>query len=316
MCCCAALALPARALDVVRIGFQTSGTFGWQLDVIRRHGLAAAADLDLQTTQLASPDAGKLALNGGTVDVAIVDWLWVARERALGMKLKFYPYSSAIGAVMTKDTSPLRELSDLAGRTLSVAGGPLDKSWLILQAAARRRNIDIARKTTLQYGAPPLLFAKLQQSEADASLTYWNFCARLEAKGYRRLFDIRQAQLDLGLQEPVALIGYVFSEQFAAARPQAIERFLSVVRKANAILLASDQDWEALRPLMQADDEATFRAYRDRTREGLPRRSVKAEEADARTLFKTIAELSGSALVGPAKELDPDLYFHPASGED
>lgn len=303
----------ALALETLRVGFQATGTFAWQLDVIRRHGLATAADLDLKTVELASPDAGKLALNGGTVDLAVVDWLWVARERALGLKLKFYPYSSAVGAIMVKADSPLHGLSDLAGRTLSIAGGPLDKSWLIVQAAAIRKGVDLKRAATLQYGAPPLLFQKVLQGEADASLNFWNFCARLEARGYRRLLDVRQAQSDLGLKEPVALTGYVFTEQFAANRTSTIERFLSAVRKANAILLQSDQEWEALRPLMQADDEATFLAYRARTRESMPRRSTKEEEADARMLFKAIVDVSGSTLVGSIKDLDPDLYYHPSS---
>ncbi len=308
--CAAGTISPARAVDSLRIGFQTTGTFAWQLDTIRRHGLAAAANLDLKTVELASPDAGKLALNGGTVDVAIVDWLWVARERSLGTKLKFYPYSSAVGAIMVKQDSSLRDIADLAGRTLSVAGGPLDKSWLIVRAAAMRKGLDLTRAATLQYGAPPLIFQKALQGEADASLNYWNFCARLEGRGYRRLFDVRQAEIELGLKEPIALTGYVFSEEFAATHGGIIERFLSVVKKANAILLQSDPEWEALRPLMQADDDATFLAYRTRTREGLPRRSIDAEESDARALFKAIVDVSGTRLVGSSSELDPGLYYH------
>src|ERR1700719_884155 len=66
----------ARAADTLRIGLQTTGTFSWQLDVIRRHGLAEGAGLDLKVSEFASPDAGKLALNSGTVDLAVVDWLW------------------------------------------------------------------------------------------------------------------------------------------------------------------------------------------------------------------------------------------------
>src|ERR1700760_4923225 len=100
-------AAPAAATDTLRVGFQSTGTFAWVLDVIRRHGLAQRAELDIKVTEFASPDAGKLALNGGSVDVAISDWLWVARERALGSKLLFYPYSSAVGAVMVKADSPV-----------------------------------------------------------------------------------------------------------------------------------------------------------------------------------------------------------------
>ena len=171
----------------MRIGLQTTGTFAWQLDVIRRHGLADDAGLDLKISEYASPDAGKLALNSGSVDLAVVDWLWVARARALGAKLLFYPYSSAVGSIMVKADSPLRSMGDLRGRVLAVAGGPLDKSWLIVQAAAIRQGIDLKHEATLEYGAPPLMFQKLQQGEAEASLNFWNFCARLEAQGYRRI---------------------------------------------------------------------------------------------------------------------------------
>ena len=295
---------PARAAETLRIGLQTTGTFAWQLDVIRRHGLAERAGLDLKISEFASPDAGKLAVNGGSVDIAVVDWLWVARARALGAKLLFYPYSSAVGAIMVKDDSPLQRLEDLKGHVLGVAGGPLDKSWLIVQAAALRQGIDLKREATLQYGAPPLISQKLQQGEAEASLNFWNFCASLETKGYRRIFEVRDAEAALGLKEPVAVIGYVFSEAFAAAHKSAIDRFIAIAQEANDIMLRSDEEWDALRPLMNAEDDRTFKAYRDRTREGMPRRPVAAEAADARALFRTLAGIGGPDLVGPSQELD------------
>ena len=313
MLCLVVGTAPARAAETLRIGLQTTGTFAWQLDVIRRHGLADSAGLDLRISQFASPDAGKLALNSGSVDVAVVDWLWVARARALGAKLLFYPYSSAAGSVMVKDDSPLRNIDDLKGKVLAVAGGPLDKSWLIVQAAALRQGIDLKRETTLEYGAPPLIFQKLQQGEAAAGLNFWNFCARLEAEGYRRILDVRKAQATLGLNEPVALVGYAFSEEFAARHKSTIDRFIAVAQEANAIMLRSDEEWDALRPLMSAEDEWTFRAYRDRTREGMPRRPVAAEEADARALFRTLAGIGGPELVGPLQELDPGLYYQPSA---
>jgi NitT/TauT family transport system substrate-binding protein len=303
-------ATPTLASETLHIGVQTTGTFAWQLDVIRRHGLASG--LDLKVSEYASPDAGKLALNSGSVDLVVVDWLWVARARALGAKLLFYPYSSAVGSVMVKNDSPIRNIDDLKGKVLAVAGGPLDKSWLIVQAAALRQGIDLKRETTLQYGAPPLIFQKLQQGEAAASLNFWNFCARLEAEGYRRVLDVRQAEASLGLNEPVALVGYAFSESFAASHKSEIDRFIAVAQQANAIMLRSDEEWDALRPLMNAEDDWTFRAYRDRTREGMPRRPLAAEEADARALFRALAVIGGPDLVGPAQELDPNLYYQPS----
>lgn len=314
--CLVLAAVPASAADSLRIGLQATGTFAWQLDVIRRHGLAMQAGLDLQISQFASPDAGKLALNSGSVDIAIVDWLWVARARALGSKLLFYPYSTAVGAVMVKGNSPLLRIEDLKGHVLAVAGGPLDKSWLIVQAAARQRGIDLKREATLEYGAPPLIAEKLEQGEAEASLNFWNFCARLEAAGYRRILDVRDAEKALGLKQPVALIGYAFSEQFAASHRAELDRFLAAARAADEIMLRSDQEWAALRPLMKAGDERTFKAYRDRTREGIPRRPVAAEAADAKVLFKALVDIGGAQLVGPSRQLDPSVYYRPAAQGD
>ena len=48
MLCLVVGTVPARAADILRIGLQTTGTFAWQLDVIRRHGLADSAGLDLK----------------------------------------------------------------------------------------------------------------------------------------------------------------------------------------------------------------------------------------------------------------------------
>jgi NitT/TauT family transport system substrate-binding protein len=196
---------------------------------------------------------------------------------------------------------------------LAVAGGPIDKSWLIIRAAALRRGIDLKRETTLQYGAPPLMFQKLQQGEADAGLNFWNFCARLEPLGYRSLIDVRDAEKELGLNQPVAMIGYVFSEQFAAGHRNAINRFIEIARAANDLLRQSDGEWDALRPLIKAEDEATFSIMRERTRDGMPHRAIDEEASDARLLFRTLAKIGGPELVGPAGELDASLYYYPSA---
>src|SRR5215472_6081082 len=121
--------------QTIRIAVQKTGTFAWELAVMRAHGLDKKAGLSLQVQELASPEAGKIALRAGDADIMISDWLWVSRERSLGAKLAFYPYSSALGAVMIPNTSPIKTLADLKGRRLAVAGGPIDKSWLLLQAS-------------------------------------------------------------------------------------------------------------------------------------------------------------------------------------
>jgi len=125
-------AAQAAAADRIRIAVQKTGTLAWELDVIKSHGIDRDLDLAIERTDLASTEAGKVALKGGAADVMLSDWLWVARERSLGDKLVFYPSSSTLGAVMAPAQSAIHEAVDLKGRKLAVAGGPLDKSWLLL----------------------------------------------------------------------------------------------------------------------------------------------------------------------------------------
>ena len=169
--------------------------------------------------ELASPEAGKIALRAGNADIIVSDWLWVSRERGLGARLTFYPYSSALGAVMVPAASPIRTLADLRGRKLAVAGGPIDKNWLLLQAWSRQDGIDLKSESTIVYGAPPLLTAKTLSGEMDATLNYWNFCAVLEAKGFRRVAGIEDLLPRLGASGRTAMIGYVFDETWAGANP-------------------------------------------------------------------------------------------------
>jgi NitT/TauT family transport system substrate-binding protein len=56
-------------------------------------------------------------------------------------------------------------------------------------------------------------------------------------------------------------------------------------------------------------------AYRDRYREGIPRRSIADEEADARILYRVLAAIGGRELVGSGQELDPGTYYRAIPGD-
>src|SRR5712692_5441070 len=236
----------ATVADRIRVAVQRTGTLAWELDVIRTHGLDRKLDLAIETVELASTEAGKIALKGGSADLMLSDWLWVARERSLGDNLVFYPSSSTLGAVMVPAQSPIREITDLKGRKLAVAGGPLDKSWLLLQALARRSGLDLKKQTTVVYGAPPLLSEKALQGETDATLTFWNFCADLEDKGFRRAIAMDGVMQGLGTKGPVAIVGYTFDGAWAARNRSTVDRFLDAARQAKEILASSQAEWQRL----------------------------------------------------------------------
>ena len=306
---------PSRAAETIRLAVQKTGTFAWELAVIRAHGLDRKADLTIQVSELASPEAGKIALRSGGADVIVSDWLWVSRERGLGAKLTFYPYSSALGAVMVPNSSSLRTMADLKGRKLAVAGGPIDKSWLLLRASMKQDGIDLKSEATIAYGAPPLLAAKALSGEMDATLNFWNFCAVLEAKGFRRLAGVEDLLPKLGAKGRTAMVGYVFDEAWGDANRDVVARFIAMTREAKEILATSDAEWDNIAPLTGAADAATLRAYRDRYREGIPRRPIADEEADARILYRVLATIGGQELVGPAQELEPGTFYRAIPGD-
>jgi len=215
---------------------------------------------------------------------------------------------------MVPASSPIQTLADLRGRKLAIAGGPIDKSWLLLLAWLKQSGIDLKSEATIAYGAPPLLAAKTLSGEMDATLNYWNFCAGLEAKGFRRIAGIEDLLPKLGAKGRTAMIGYVFDENWANANQDKIARFIAMTRAAKEILSTSDAEWEKIAPLTGALDAATLRAYRDRYREGIPRRPVADEEADARILYRVLAEIGGRELVGPAPELDSGTFYHAIPG--
>ncbi len=317
LCLAGAICLGAGRADAgtVRISVLKTGTVQWEFNVIAAHGLAKAAGLTIDRTALASPQAGKVALRGGSADVIVSDWLWVSRERDLGADLVFYPYSTALGAVMVPPNSKIRTLADLKGKTIGVAGGPIDKSWLLLQALAKRQGIDLKRDANVVYGAPPLLAAKLKQGELDAMLNFWNFCTRLETQGYRRLIGVEDMLPKFGVKGPLAMIGYVFDGKWAAAHPKTIAAFLKVTGKAKHILATSDAEWKRIAPLVRVKGAAALKTYRDYYRAGIPERPIAAQEADARRLYRVLAKLGGNALVGNNNELAPGTFYRPAAAK-
>lgn len=305
----------AVAADRLRIAVQKTGTLAWELEVLRAHDLDRQADLAIETTELASTEAGKVALKGGAADMILSDWLWVTRERSLGDDLVFYPYSSALGAVMVPANSPIAGVADLRGRKLGVAGGPLDKSWLLLQALARRSGIDLASEARIAYGAPPLLTQKALQGETDATLTYWNFCVGLEAKGMRRAIAMKDVVRRLGAAGPVAMVGYVFDGGWAARHRAPLGRFFTAMHQVENIITDSAGEWQRLAPRIGVNDAGALEIYRRRFVEDIPHRSRADEEADARALYRVMAEVGGADLVGPARELDPGTFYRAEPGE-
>lgn len=302
--------MPARAADLtpIRIATLKFGTVNWELDTIRHNRFDAAHGIELMTLGLAGSAAAKIAFEGGEADALVADWIWVARQRAAGRDFVFIPYSRAVGSLLVPGSRKYARLEDLRGKRIGIAGGPLDKSWLILQAFAAQSGFDLKGETEQVFGAPPLIGQQALGGGVDAVLTYWHHEAKLWTKGFVPLVKVTRAAEALGLSRDIPLLGYVLRGEFVRDNPQAVAGLISASRDAKALLASDDAAWKRLRRTMNADNDAEFGALREGFRAGIPEPG-KVDEASAAALFKVMAELGGEALVGEAKTL-PDGVFH------
>ena len=305
-----AAAAHAADLGTIRIGVLQFGTVNWELNVIKHHGLDAKEGFNLEMVGFASNDAADVALMGEAVDGIVEDWLWVSRQRAEGVRLTFIPYSSSVGALMVPADGSIATLADLEGKRLGIAGGPLDKSWLLIQALAKERDgVDLAEVAEVVYGAPPLLTEKFRSGELDAVINYWHYAARLEAQGHKRLLDVTEAQEGLGVPADTPQLGYIFREEWADEHAELVQAFARASRAAKTIMDESDEEWERLRALTRAEDDATLAALKHRYREGIVHSWGDPERAAAGQLYAVLAELGGEDLVGSSPVLVDGTFW-------
>jgi NitT/TauT family transport system substrate-binding protein len=308
--CAVTWTVAAVAQDQVRIALLKFGTVNWEVDTIKHHGFDSQNGIDLEVLELASNEATRVALQSGEVDIIVSDWLLVSRQRAEGEPLTFVPYSTSVGGIMVKCDSGINSLPDLKGKTIGVAGGPLDKNWLMLQGLSEgMHDFDLAGETEQAFGAPPLLAEKLRLGELDAALNYWHYNARLQTEGFCELVNGQEAAKALGAEGDISAIGYVFNEDWANENKDAALGFVRASRAAKELLAQSDEEWQRLRPKMQAENDAVFETLVGLYRDGIPDRPIADEEKDTAKVYEYLAEAGGERLVGPADRMSEGTFW-------
>ena len=125
--------------QTLRIASLKFGSLSWLLETMKAEGLDSKAGLKLDVFEVASNQAGPIALVSGDCDVMVSDWPWAMRQRALGEMVRFSPFSSSLGAVMVPKGSPAKSLADLAGKKIGVAAPPSTKLASASAPTPRRR---------------------------------------------------------------------------------------------------------------------------------------------------------------------------------
>ena len=300
--------LMAEDLPVIRAAVLKIGTVNWELATITENGLDKKHGFRLEVQPFADNGATRIAVEGGSADMAVADWIWVARQRASGKDYVFIPYSKAVGGVVVPSESPAATLKDLGGGKIGIAGGPLDKSWLILRAYAEAEyGMDLKAETEQVFGAPPLIFKSALGADYAGAINFWHFLAKMKASGMRELISVETAGAALGLDTDTPLLGYFLKDSFLAQHPGLAQAFYEASREAKDMLATSDATWEAIRPRMHASSDAQFDQLRADWLAGAPARGPVNAEGAAKMLA-LMAELGGENLVGAATTLPEGLF--------
>ncbi len=296
----------------IRIGSLQYGSVNWELKLIQDLNLDKKNSFELEIVELASKNAAAVALQGGAVDLIVTDWFWVSRQRNEKRLFSFIPHSMAAGGLITSSKSSIKNDLDLKNKKIGVAGGQVDKGWLIFRAYYKKKHgtdlIDLSRPI---FGAPPLLNKKMEQKNFDAILTYWPYQAKLLTdNNFKKVISINEILNELGIPDGMPVIGWVFRDDWGKNNNLDLDNFIKASEEAKKIMLESDEVWKKIRPNMMADDDLLFNNLREIYREGIPKNKFTESQIEgAKRLYSILSKIGGKELVGNAKELSPGTFW-------
>lgn len=294
----------------IKIALQEGGTAAWEAAAMHELKLDAKHEIKLKIRNVADSKAGQVALQAGKVDVILSDFVWASLQRDQGADFTIVPHSLAVGGLMALPGSKVTSVADLKGATLAVAGGPVDKSYLILQAYYNAETGgDLTQDASVTFGAPPLVNEQLASGQADASLNFWHFNARAAVAGATQVISVQDMLKDLGVSKTPPLLGWVFSQEFAAKDAEAITRFLDASFETKEALLTDDALWEKIRPAMNVEDDALFIALRDAYRAGIVTSYTEADIQAATEAYALLSKFGGADLTGGASALAEGTFW-------
>ena len=247
----------------------------------------------------------------GNVDVIVTDYIWVNRQRADGANFTFVPHSLTVGGLIASPDSEIKSVADLIGKKLGIAGGPVDKSWVILQAYAKEKlGINLRDQVETVFAAPAVINEQMIEGKLDAVLNFWHYNARLKAAGMNEIISVQSVLKELDLNHETPLLGWVFDKEWAENNSDSITSFLDSSFQTKKILLNQLEIWEGLKKKMKADqDDVLFTTLRDAYRDGIVEEFTKNHAISASEVFSVMASIGGEKLVGPSKKLDPETFW-------
>ena len=288
----------------LKIAVLKFGSVNWELDVLKHHELDKKFNLKLKSVQMTNKDAAAIAFLADSVDIFVTDWIWVSKQRHSGNKVSFLPYSTAAGGLVIKNSSSIKNIHDLKDKKIGVAGGAIDKSWLLFRAFFKKKYGEEANKFfKISFAAPPLINGLLKNGDLDAGINYWNYVARLKTQGFKSIINIEDILPKLGIYGDLPLIGYVFKEDLLVKDYDLVKRFLQATNQSRKILEESDEEWNRIMNLTGSKDQQMLITIRDGFRKGIPKSNTQTLSDNIIKAYDILKEIGGKNLVGEGEYL-------------
>jgi len=294
---------------VLRIAVLKFGTVIWELETIKRFGIDEKFGFTLHIQPIAGKQAAAVMLQSGETDSIVSDWIWAARQWQSERKFVALPYSKAVGGVVVRDPS-LNSVADLRDRRIAVAGGPLDKNWLMIRAFTRNRHgFDLNDTADIVYASPPIVYRKMLAGEFDAAINFWPYLARSRARGMRFLTTTGEMIKAANLAEDIPLLVYLFPQKWAQKNRKLIDAFANSSRSAKARLRQDKAAWDELRPRMKATGDKEFDVLKTDFIAGIPATGSWPEMSKMQAWLDFLRQNGGAKLVGSAVQLSSDMFI-------
>jgi NitT/TauT family transport system substrate-binding protein len=306
-----ALSAFSPAPKTIELGLQTTGTAAWEIAAMQAAHIDAEHGIKIEIRDVADSGAGQVALQEREVKVILSDFVWTSMQRHTGADFTFVPHSLAVGGLMVMPDGPIKSMEDLDGASIAVAGGPVDMSYVALQAFyAAETGGSLAEVIDAEFGEPHVVNELLLAGDVDAVLNDWQFNVRASVAGAVELISVADMLKDPGGERTPPMLGWVFSERWAHSHHDEITRFLDASYETKQLLLEDDAIWDSIRPVMGEDiSDEVFIALRDSYRRGIVTSFDQADIDAAARSYALMARYGGVELFGDATEMAEGTFW-------
>lgn len=297
----AAAATPVAALEKLRLGYLRSDLHHLAAWVGIEKGFFRDEGLEVEVAGIFNAGAEEMsAFASKGIDVGYLGMapsITGVANRAASVKAEALANAEG-SAIVVRADSPLRQVKELAGKTVAIPGYASVQDFL-LRRALEAAGLEIGAVTIIVV-KPPEMITALESSQIDAFIAWEPHATKAVTKGIGRIL-MPSSQIWKG--HPCCVVA--FEGAVARERPAIVQAFLRAHAKATAFILANTDEAVRIGVQYTGMDEKTVRAALG----NITYRS-ELERAPVREYASYLARL------GYIKETDPDAilrdYIDPA----